>query len=922
MIQSKHDQCRYQHLTLANGLRVLLVEDTDTRKSAVSATIAMGHFQDPADCEGLSHLLEHMLFLGCEGYNSPNHLADYLSSWGGHVNAWTGTEHSSFYFDVLTQGLEPALAQFAAMLQRPEFSATNIESETQSIDAEFRLKQQDDLRCLYQVHKETCNPEHPFSKFSVGNLQVFSRFSSSELKNMLETMHTEHYRASNITLCVVSDLPLSQSKSMVCNYFESISGGQEASAPNELPPLYLPEQLGLILKVVPIKTARRMIVTFALPDVQPYYRSKPLYLLSHLIGDEGQGSLLYHLKKQGLATNLSAGGGIQGSNFKDFNINLQLTAQGAEQWPKVLSDVFAYLQLIKTEGVSPWRFDERKQFNQLAFDFHDKPKAMDMASNLSVQMHHYPAEHVLIGDYLMESYEPELVSSLLAQMNPDNMRLKLIMPELKTNREARWYSTPYAVEKLSAPLRQQLLDAPVPASMKLPEANPYLCVRTEPGRANPEFHLPQPLISDKGFKFWFGQDPDFKQPKGELYLSFDSGAIENDPELRCYKRIWTSIVQEKLSQNYYQAMIAGLNFHFYAHQGGFSLHTSGFSDRQFELAEKMLLDVIRFDFSDSQFERARARQWQAMQNNLLNKPINRLFTRLSVLLQPLSDSPLEMLPILDSATPDTMRTMQGRILEKMHLDGFAYGDFTETEARQFADNINTKVLRDVQPMSAIARRIVSLESAQRYLLPVRCQPGENAVLLYLQSPDNSITSIASTILTEQLLAGPFFNQLRTEKQLGYVVGSGYMPYNQHPGVGFYIQSPNYSLEELVMHIDDFLLKGPELMLSIAEQEWQGVKSSISKQLIARDTSLSMRSQRLWLAIGNQDYEFNQQHRLSAQIQDISRAQVADFFRQQINKEHPAQVLLYSQPTQLSHTSLAGQMISNMTNFKANAALVP
>jgi insulysin len=922
VIQSKYDQCRYQHLTLANGLRVLLVEDADTKKSAVSATIAMGHFQDPEDCEGLSHLLEHMLFLGCEGYSSPNHLADYLSSRGGHVNAWTGTEHSSFYFDVLTQGLEPALAQFAAMLQKPVFSTASIESEVQSIDAEFRLKQQDDLRCLYQVHKETCNPDHPFSKFSVGNLQVFSRFSSAELRKMLQTMHAEHYRASNITLCLVSDLPLSQSKSMVCKYFESICTIQKASSLKALPPLYLPEQLGLIIKVVPIKTARRMIVTFALPDVQPYYRSKPLYLLSHLIGDEGHGSLLYHLKKQGLATNLSAGGGIEGRNFKDFNINLQLTAQGAGQWQKVLSDVFAYLQLIKTEGISPWRFDERKQFNQLAFDFHDKPKAIDMASNLSVQMHHYPAEHVLIGDYLMESYEPALISSMLARMNPDNMRLKLIMPELKTNRQARWYATPYAIEKLSETLRRQLLDTPVPASMKLPEANPYLCVRTEPGRASPEFHLPKPLVSNQGFKFWFGQDPDFKQPKGELYLSFDSGAIESNPELRCYKRIWTSIVQEKLSQDYYQAMIAGLNFHFYAHQGGFSLHTSGFSDRQFELAERMLLDVTRFEFTDSQFERARARQWQAMQNNLLNKPINRLFTRLSVLLQPLSDSPLEMLPILDSAIPDTMRAMQSRILEQMHLDGFAYGDFTASQARQFADSINTKVLTNSQPIAAIPRRIVSLESAQRHLLPVRCQPGENAVLLYLQSPDNSITSIASTILTEHLLAGPFFNQLRTEKQLGYVVGSGYMPYNQHPGIGFYIQSPNYSLEELVMHIDTFLDNGSELMLSIAEQEWQGIKSSISKQLVASDTSLSMRSQRLWLAIGNQDYDFNQQHRLSDQIRDISREQVAAFFRQLVNTEHPAQVLLYSQSTQSSNTSLAGQMISNMTNFKANAALVP
>ncbi|GGD75993.1 insulinase family protein [Lacimicrobium alkaliphilum] len=920
MIQSKHDQCRYQYLTLTNGLRVLLVEDSGSKKSAISATIAMGHFQDPTECEGLSHLLEHMLFLGCQKFNRPNHLADYLSSSGGHVNAWTGTEHSSFYFDTLTQALGPALEQFSAMLQQPNFSVTDIESEIHSIDAEFRLKQKDDLRCLYQVHKETCNHAHPFSKFSVGNSQVFSQFSASELQKMLRTMHSLHYHATNICLCVVSDLPLDQSSTLVKQYFEAIPQREKVPA-QELPPLYLPEHLGLILKVVPIKTARRMIVTFALPDIQPYYRSKPLYLLSHLIGDEGQGSLLSHLKKQGLATNLSAGGGIHGSNFKDFNINLQLTVKGASQWSRVLTDIFAYLKLIKRKGISRWRFDERKQFNQLAFDFHDKPRSIELASGLSEQMHHYPQEHLLIGEYLMDSYEPELIQSILAQLNPDNMRLKLIMPELETDREARWYSTPYAVEKLSASLRQQLLDANIAPDMQLPEANPYLCVRTEPHQMDPAFSLPQQLISNTGFKFWFGQDPHFNQPKGELYLSFDSAAIEDSPELRCYKRIWTSMVQDKLNQQYYQAMIAGLNFHFYAHQGGFSLHTSGFSDRQFELAEQIVYDVMRFEFSDNQFEHARARQWQAMQNNLLNKPINRLFTRLSVLLQPLSDSPLDMLPILDTATPEKMRTMQYQLLKQLHLDAFAYGDWSEQQARTFSANISTALLAKAQPIASIPRRIVSLESAQRYLLPVRCQPGENAVLLYLQSPDRSVGGIARSILTEQLLSGPFFNQLRTEKQLGYVVGSGYMPYNQHPGIGFYIQSPTHSVENLVMHIDSFLLRATELIQSIPEQEWKGLKSSISKQLTASDTSLSMRSQRLWLAIGNQDRDFDQQHQLSTQIERLSLNEVVLFLEQLIKGGKPAQLLLYNQPGPNDDVQLKGEIISNMSKFKASAPLV-
>ncbi|WP_088331963.1 insulinase family protein [Lacimicrobium sp. SS2-24] len=920
MIQSKHDRCRYRYLTLENGLRVLLVEDTDCKKSAVSATIAMGHFQDPQHCEGLSHLLEHMLFMGCEHFNQPNHLADFLASRGGHINAWTGTEHSSFYFDTLTDALDPALSHFSAMLCNPCFSVSGIESEVQAIDAEFRLKQQDDLRCLYQVHKETCNPAHPFSQFSVGNLDIFSQFSGEELQRMLFKIHAEHYRAGNMTLCVVSNLPLAQSCALVEKHFRTIPPGIRPA--DALPPLYTSQHLGQIIKVVPIKTARRMILTFALPDIQPHYRSKPLYLLSHLIGDEGQGSLLSHLKHQGLATNLSAGGGIQGSNFKDFNINLQLTETGALEWQRVLEAVFAYLKLIKSEGISRWRFDERRQFNQLAFDYHDKAKPIDLAASLSVQMHHYPEEHVLVGEYIMDRYDPELVTSMLGKLMPENMRLKLIMPDLTTDKTAKWYSTPYAVSPLPARLIQRLNSVSVPSDMQLPSANPYLCVRTEPYKSNPDFNQPQNLIADRGFTFWFGQDADFRQPKGELYLSLDSAAMEQGCELRSYKRVWASMVQDKLNQDYYQAVIAGLNLHFYAHQGGFSLHTSGFSDRQFDLAAQVLRDIMHFEFNDSQFEQARARQWQAMQNTLLNKPINRLFTRLSVLLQPLSDSPLDMLPVLDSATAPNMRKMQDQILQQMHLDAFAYGDWQLKEAKKFAKHIKQDVLSQFQAGDLLPRKVVSLQSEQRHLLPVRCQPGEHAVLLYLQSPDNCAANIAKTILTEQLLAAPFFNQLRTEKQLGYVVGSGYMPYNQHPGMGFYVQSPNHSPEILSRHIDEFLFQAPRLIESIPETEWLGLKSSISKQLTARDTSLSMRCQRLWLAIGNQDINFNQQEQLSGQIERVSIADIIRYFDQLMSETTSAQVLLYSQSTADFTLPVEGQKINNVGEFKANATLVP
>ncbi|MDF2177127.1 insulinase family protein [Aliiglaciecola sp. CAU 1673] len=920
MIRSTYDKCQYRLLTLNNGLKLLLVQDPDCTKSAASITVNAGHFQDPKHCQGLGHLLEHMLFLGCKDFPQPNHLADFLANHGGHVNAWTGTETSSFYFDVFTAAFEQALTHFSAMLRAPLFDPALISKEVQAIDAEFKLKRSDDLRRLYQVHKETCNPDHPFSKFSVGNIEIFEQFSAGRLQEMLQESFCRYMGASNMTACLVSEADLDALEALARDKLEAIPRGT-ALTPEKNPALYLPHQLGTLIKIVPLKSAKRLIVTFALPDIQPYFKSKPLNMISHLIGDEGEGSLLSYLKQKGWVTSLSAGGGIQGRNFKDFNVSMQLTDAGAEHVEEILESLFCCLELIKQKGIEQWRFEERQKFGQLAFDFHDKPKPIELANHLSGQLLDYPDEYLLCGEYLVQEFSPEGVRHLLSMMSPLNMRVKLILPEQDTEHLAKWYDAPYSISPLNGNLLKRLLNPGKIKALQLPTANPYLGVSTLPQPLQGHYAIPRKILEEPGFTFWFGQDHQFRQPKGELYLSFDSKAVEQGVEVACYKRIWTNMVQEVLSQEYYQALIAGLNFHFYAHQGGFSLHTSGFSEKQFELASDMLERVLHFSFTEKQFEQAKQKQIQALRNSLLNKPINRLFTRLSVLLQPLSHAPLEMLPVVESADYGSMKIYQQQLLLSLHLEAFAYGDWPLDYVTPFVKKLSAFQPVETRLKDAIPRQVLDYRGDKNYLHQVPSHHEDSALLLYFQAPDTTVRSIASCILTEQLLAAPFFNQLRTEKQLGYLVGSGYMPYNQHPGLGFYLQSPNASASMLQDALFDFLQHSQQMLAALPEQTWQSVKQSIAKQLLAKDTSLSMRSQRLWLAIGNRDWQFDQQQRLCEEVMSLYPQDILNFCQKMLKEHNFGELLLVSDEKDNLPADGSRLEILDLITFKSKAKIL-
>ncbi|WJG10635.1 insulinase family protein [Aliiglaciecola sp. LCG003] len=915
---SKNDHRNYCPITMENGTKVLLVHDVNCKKSAAAACIYAGHFDDPADIPGLSHLLEHVLFGGSVAFPEANGFDKFLASHGGNINAWTGTEYSNFHFDVTPNHFFESLERFVDLLFQPQFDLAIIEREIQAIDAEFKLKVKDDLRRLYQVHKETCNPAHPFSQFSVGNAQTLGVIAPKTLQLALKTLHKSCYLPSNMMWCLISNHSLDEMKVHLAKLLQPINfTGHKPLI--DLPPLYLPDQLGITIHIKPIKQARRLILSFALPDVQAFYQTKPLEMISHLLGDEGQGSLLSFYKQRNWATNLSAGGGINGSNFKDFNVNLQMTELGLENLDKLLNALFYFLQLINQGMSENWRLVEKAKLGQLAFDYHESSKSIDDAIHLSNQMFHYPIEEVLSGDFLVSKLDANPVKDCLAYMLPHNMRIKLICPEAETDQIAKWYGTPYRSKAIPPEFLAKLAQPQPVSELKLPPENPYIVDVTDTGVVKSCSAIPRKTFEAENLRVWFAQDQQFNQPKGDCFISFDCQAIAEGSEVSAYKRLWVALMVEHFNDQFYQANVAGLHYHLYAHQGGFSLHTSGFSQKQLDLSVQIFKQIHATIDLQPMFEQVKNKQLNALQNSLMNKPINRLFTRLSGIVQRYTHAPKELLKHVETATIEDVNQVRYKLLDDYFIEVFLFGDWHESQSIEYAHRLN-QLKRKSLNAANIKREVVDLTGQQKYLNQVSSQHDDAAVVLYIQTPTASTKDVALTILTEQLLASPFFNYMRNEKQLGYLAGSGYLPLNQHPGMAFYVQSPTVSSKILVDEIELFL---NDNFSTISELEpiWQYVQASVVKQIKDNDTSLSVKSQRLWMAIGNQDHDFNQQENLAEQLLSLTFEDITQFCNAIQKSQQFGRLILYCSGKNQAKTPLEGSVIEDLSSFKQHANFI-
>ncbi len=849
------------------------MHDATTNKAAASLTVNVGHFDDPPDRQGMAHFLEHMLFLGTKANPCSADFAQFINSYGGQSNAWTGTEHSSYFFDCDAEQFLPALEKFSAFFVEPLLNESDTEKERQAIDAEFKMKIKDDGRRIYQVHKETINPAHPFAKFSVGNKHTLAD-REGNIAQEIRAFFDYHYQAQWMTLVLAGPQDL-EVLAQYAQCFSQITGTKKLK-PVITEPLYRREDLATAIQIKPRKHMQKLIVSFAMPNPISLYKRKSVSFLAHLLGYEGKGSLYSILRSQGWINALSAGGGVTGSNFRDFNISFALTDEGIEYYEDIVEMLFEYIALIKKSGNAlPKLYKDKKTLLDIAFDNQEIGRLLDWVSSVSVNMHHYEQQDVLYGDYCMQGFSAAEHSQLLQALTPENMRLILIHPEAEVSKKAKWYNTPYHCEAISSEWLQSLanIDTPLP-QMSLPEVNPYLSANNclydvESERSTPELIAEQP-----GFEFWFKQDLTFRVTKGHFYLEIDSAHSVTSHKSMALTRLFADLFMDAVAERFYSAELAGLSYHINSHQGGLTLHTAGLTGNQIrlilELVEAMLhqpIHAARF----AEYKKQLIRHWK---NHNKNKPVSELFSQLGAQLMPWNPSPESLASALRNASFNEFQQFREQFFKTIHVKAFLHGNWQKRHAEKLKASVHalfsqSEILEDLKrPLQNITQHLnIELER----------EGSDHAFLEYFQSQTSEVSEKVMIMTLNHMINQHYFDELRTKQQLGYLVGAGYAPFNTRAGIAFYIQSPNYDSEQLLEKHRAFLLQFDKQLHSLPTEHWRLAKESLLLQIAEKDKNLRLRAQRLWLSITNDLHQFDMQDQLTKALKDLSFEEFKTYF---------------------------------------------
>lgn len=378
---------------LANGLRVITVEDHNSPVIAVSITYNVGSRNERPGRTGFAHLFEHMMFKGSENVGTGEHFYLIFNN-GGNMNGTTNEDRTNYFEALPANQLDLALYLEADRMRSLVISKENLDNQRNAVQEERRLGVDNQpYGKSSEIQQGLIYDNFAYKHTVIGSMEDLNAASVEDVSAFFKM----YYAPNNAVLTLVGDFKTADALKKIKQNFESIPRQPDP------PPVDMtePEQ----------KAERRASVEDGLaraPQVDIAFKSLPgntadFYALQVLSGSlqGGQSSRLYQtlVRDKQLVTSVS-GFADEKRGTGAFYISATLKPGGKPA--EVESVIYDEIARLQKEGIADWELQKAKN---------------NTRRNLINGLQSSLSRAVQVGTYAVYYNEPGLINTRLDKVS-------------------------------------------------------------------------------------------------------------------------------------------------------------------------------------------------------------------------------------------------------------------------------------------------------------------------------------------------------------------------------------------------------------------------------------------------------------------------------------------------------------------------
>ena len=877
--KSPNDPRKYSTFTLKNGIEVVTVSDPKLATSAATLSIGVGQFQDPENAQGIAHFLEHMIFMGSEKYKSPNEYMQFISENGGSTNAFTAAEQTTYLFSINSRMFSQGLDRLSSAIKAPLFDASMVEKEISAVNSEWLLLRQSDQFVVNRVTVNTTNPNHPKSQLGVGNNETLSR-DKDILLSSLRDFYNQYYSANLMKLVLVGNQSSRELKSYAKKYFGNIKN-KNIERPITKQSGYLKDSL---LKNIYVQTkggTPSLTLEFPFKDNRDKWRSKPNQYVSRLLNSQEEDSLFSFLTDEGY---IEGGGasinpnvwGADGAVFIDFT----LTNKGISNKDLIIDLTFKYIDLISAKGIDKKYYDEMKAINDREFTDYSPPAALSIAVNFGRQIFDVPVENLIDYNLKTETYDEKAIREVLSQLTPANVRIYHLSPDESTSIDLKYADGSYRIESISDEDLNNWGSTEIAVYLPKPEIISF-DDESDITFESKEFETPQIVYAKEGVQAFLSQSKKHKNNKGIMQVNFmsptggKSAKIEAEMSIILYHFFKKN--RGKLAKAYRGAGISIIPSP--DEYGNLSLVFIGRSVSQIKYANEIMESFASFDIKDWEVKNSIKVILDSLENSEEDDISNQLFTYNSEINKTSRWNRDQVIKALGSVTVDSILKTHQEFISTTFLDIYAYGNYDPEKIQNFAKKARETIGASSQITHHRYKPSFNAAPGTAMMKKVSISKDGVGILDNYIYPEKSEKVIAQLSLINKLYRPTFFNELRTNQEVGYIASSFTTETNEYPTLSTIIVSDSNNLADLKAKVMGFNYGFAVAFKNLDNKTIENTKKAMIEELEKDPENLFVESSAYLDDWSKGNYKFDSNEILISHIKNTTKDDLAVLINQ-------------------------------------------
>lgn len=922
------DDRLYAFLILENQLRALIVSDPRARSAAAAVTVRVGDSSNPSHRPGLAHLLEHVLLRCHKGYPGGKSLQRFLSSHAGQCNAETELEETVYYLQIAagdtesdpgsvsdgydatkdgeakawtpTESVFPsspfqeALDRLASIFVAPSFDPWSVNREVEAVDNEHAGNVLHDLWRVNQVKIECCNPRHPIRQFSTGSRQHLEGRSPTTLASDLQDFFERHYSANLMDVCVVAPYPVEVLESWVERSFTKIPNKRLKSADRTYRriPQISKEQTGRMIRIVPIEDTKLLQIEWCVPRYAAKRMALSWSFIMSSLTSQKDGGLESALYEKSLALGVSANfSPILSTHERGvFQISVSLTEQGLDSERAIVDLVFAYLAFLRKKSIPKSLLREHAEIGMLSMNYAPREDALEYAVQQSQGMIDQRERKGVFrtrGGRKASRREVRRCLSLLSTKGAVVTHIARSNVSVATQREPV-YGTMFSIEELPRDVVSSWNRPTSIEDFRFPEKNhwmPKSAAAVVCPRPDPDFvdSIPQILLRRPGAVLFHKKDYSFLRPVSVLRIEV-SAPVQANLWHDVNSCLLELVLENALSEIEAEAEDAGLFVRIDVDLG-VSITFSGFTETLEPFVEHVLKKIVNCPIRENEFEAAKD---ELMRSWVLRREAAGSLAYAQHRVGMLSCEPYfdyhELIRQLEreETGPESVNAVRELLVKGTSVRAMIHGHADEDWAARVFTNACRVLESGREPWRKAARRMVQFSTEYDTVSLSRCpsQEDENSavVVTYQVETKNDVRLQVLVTLLQAALHDGFFEALRTNQGIGYIVECELEHMQGVSHLNFLVQSKKPPPEDICRRVDTFLGAFRfNRLINGSECEWESRKQSLKALQVKPDQNLEERSQRYWRYVAGEYTVADWHQRVVRVLESTTLQDITSFF---------------------------------------------